>query len=90
MEANAYVLSTYIFQQTPFRETMDLLAHCDFRGIELSGTGSELLMAWEQDPRGMIEKLERAGLAVPSIHCTIAGRRSLASPDRDARQVSIA
>lgn len=85
-----FAISTWILRDVPLEQAMTLLGESDFDIIELSGTGSALLVAWEQDCVGAMRRFESAGISVPSIHCTTQGRRGLDFTDQAARQACIA
>lgn len=84
-----YSISTWLFQNRSLAETIDDLTHSDFRKIELSGSGSALMNAWEKDCRDVQKLFHRHDIQAVSVHCSRAGRVKLGSSNRDERQKCI-
>lgn len=61
----------------------------EFREIELSGSGSALMNAWETDCGAVSNLLLRHGLSIVSVHCSRAGRVKLGSSNHKERQECI-
>ncbi len=85
----SYGISSWIVNALTMDEAIKGIADLRFTEVELSGTGSGLLKAWEDDPIHTCQKLSSVDIQVPSIHGPIAGRR-LDHADEVARQASIA
>ena len=84
-----YAISTWIVDALPLDEAIAVIADAGFRAVEISGGTSPLLLGWEADPVGVRQKLDAAGVDVPSVHCPRAGR-VLDAEDAAERQASVA
>ncbi len=85
----SYGISGWIVSALTTDEAIEGIKCSDFNELELSGTGSGLLKAWEDGPVATCQKLSSVDIQVPSIHGPTAGRR-LDHADEVARQASIA
>ena len=85
----SFAVSTWICQDCSTEEAVDILAGSGFAELELSGTGSALMSAWQTDGPGTTARLARHGLKATSVHCSKAGRVGLGSSDRDERDRAV-
>jgi sugar phosphate isomerase/epimerase len=85
---STYAVSTWILANLSADDAIRLMADTGFVEAELSATGSPLVLAWENDPEGVTDRLADAGISVASIHSTHAAR-AISSPDEDRRQAAI-
>ncbi len=85
---STYAISTWLLGHVPADEAIRLMADAGFSEIELSAEWSPVVSAWEGDPAGVCERLDAAGISVPSVHSPRAGR-ILDAPDDDDRRASI-
>lgn len=84
-----YGISSWIASILSADEAIEKIAAAGFREIELSGSGSGLLHAWEDDPICVCQKLTSKDIVVKAIHCPVAGR-SIDDADEATRQASVA
>jgi len=84
-----YGISGWIVNDLPADEAIQILVASGFKKLEISGSGSGLLQAWEDDPVRTCQKLKSVGMDVLSVHCPIAGRR-LDDINEATRQESVA
>lgn len=83
-----YALSTWLVGHVPAHDAIGLMADAGFTQVELSADWAPIVIAWEQDPVGVCERLAAAGISVPSVHSPQAGRR-LDLLDDDERLASV-
>ena len=84
-----HAISTWVYQDCPVEQAVELLAGSRFSAVELSGTGSALMTAWQNDGPGTTALLGRHGIAIASVHCSRTGRAHLGSSNRHARNGAV-
>ncbi len=84
-----YGFSTWILRDVSLEGALSCIENSGFDALELAGTGSALLTAWEKDCKGVMQTLESMGVTVYSVHCSQLGRNWLDSPDTSQRRKSL-
>ena len=83
-----YGISSWIVSTLPAEKAAEALSVSGFKEVEVSGSDSPFVKAWEQDPSGIMAGLNRAGIEVRSVHNPVDGR-SLDAEDKTIRQASV-